>query len=40
VIPDERMHLLDISATSMPHCVMQWGIGTRDAIASNEGGTG
>jgi uncharacterized membrane protein len=39
VIPNERMRLLDIPATSMLNCVMQWGIGTRDAIAPSEGGT-
>jgi uncharacterized membrane protein len=38
VIPNERMRLLDIPATSMLNCVMQWGIGTRDAIAPHEDG--
>jgi uncharacterized membrane protein len=37
VIPNERVRMLDIPATSMLNCIMQWGIGTRAAIASNDG---
>jgi uncharacterized membrane protein len=39
VVPHERVRMLDIPATSMLNCVMQWGIGTRDAIALSQGST-
>jgi uncharacterized membrane protein len=36
VVPNERVRMLNIPATSMLNCVMQWGVGTRDALALSE----
>jgi uncharacterized membrane protein len=36
VVPNERVRMLNIPATSMLNCVMQWGVGTRDALALGE----
>jgi uncharacterized membrane protein len=36
VVPNERVRMLNIPATSMLNCIMQWGVGTRDALALSE----